>query len=131
MGESSVETVSRLYERVSEGGVEAAIELMADDFVATVPPSMSAETDVYEGHAGARRYFAGFEGFLDDVRFVPLEIVEEGGGVIVWMRFSGRGAASGIDVEQFAAVAHRLRDGKITWMEAHPDMDAARAALTR
>jgi hypothetical protein len=26
-------------------------------------------------------------------------------------------------------VAHRLRDGKVTWMEAHPDMDAARAAV--
>jgi len=93
MSESSVETVSRLYERVSAGGVEAAIELMADDFVATVPPSMSAEPDSYEGHAGARRYFAGFEGLIDDVRFEPIEIVEEGDAVIVWLRFSGRGAA--------------------------------------
>jgi glycerophosphoryl diester phosphodiesterase len=30
---------------------------------------MAAEPDVYEGHGGARRYFAGFEGLLEDVRF--------------------------------------------------------------
>jgi ketosteroid isomerase-like protein len=128
MGGSS-ETVRRLYERVNEGGVEAAIDLIAEDFVATVPASMSAEPDVYRGHDGVRRYFAGFEGLMEDVRFEPLEFVEEGDAVIVWIRFSGRGAASGIDVGQFAAVVQRVRDGKVTWMEAHPDMDAARAAL--
>jgi ketosteroid isomerase-like protein len=125
----SSETVRLLYERVNEGGVEAAMDLIAEDFVASVPPSMSAEPDVYEGHEGVRRYFAGFEGLLEDVRFEPLEFVEEDEAVIVWMRFTGRGATSGIDVAQFAAVVQRVRDGKVTWMEAHPDMDAARAAL--
>jgi ketosteroid isomerase-like protein len=131
MSESDVETVRRLFELVNEGGIEAAIDLIAEDFVATVPPSMSAEPDVYEGHAGVRRYFAGFEGLIENVRFEPLEVVEEGDAVIAWVRFSGRGAASGVDVGQFAAVAQRLRDGKVTWMEAHPDMDAARGALAR
>lgn len=131
MSESSVETVRLLYERVNQGDVEAAVELMSEDFVATVPPSMSAEPDVYEGHAGVRRYFAGFEGLIDDVRFEALEFLEEGGGVIVRMRFGGRGATSGIDVTQLAAVAHRVRDGKVIWMEAHPDLDAARAALAK
>ena len=127
--DGSSETVRLLFERVNEGGVEAAMDLIAEDFVATVPPSMSAEPDVYRGHAGVRRYFAGFEGLMEDVRFEPLEFVEEGDAVIVWLRFTGRGAASGIDVGQFAAVVQRVRDGKVTWMEAHPDMDAARAAL--
>jgi ketosteroid isomerase-like protein len=130
MGESSVETVRLLFERVNDGGIEAAIGLIAEDFVAEVPPSMSAEPDVYRGHDGVRRYFAGFEGLIDDVRFEPIEIVDAGDdAVIVWLRFGGRGATSGIDVSQFAAVAHRLRDGKVTWMAAHPDMDAARAAI--
>ncbi len=129
MSESNVETVRLLFERVNDGGIEAAIGLISEDFVAEVPPSMSAEPDVYRGHEGVRRYFAGFEGLMDDVRFDPIEIVEEGDAVIVWMRFSGRGVTSGIDVGQFAAVVHRVRDGKVEWMEAHPDMHAARAAL--
>jgi ketosteroid isomerase-like protein len=92
---------------------------------------MSAEPDVYRGHDGVRRYFAGFEGLMEDVRFEPIEILEEGDAVIVWMRFSGRGVTSGIDVGQFAAVVHRLREGQVTEMDVHPDMDAARAALAR
>ena len=46
MGESSVETVRLLFERVNDGGIEAAIGLIAEDFVAEVPASMSAEPDV-------------------------------------------------------------------------------------
>jgi ketosteroid isomerase-like protein len=129
MSDSDIETVRRLYERVNEGGIEAAIGLIAEDFVAEVPPSMSAEPDVYRGHEGVRRYFAGFEGLMEDVRFEPLEFVEEGDAVIVCLRFSGRGVTSGIDVGQFATVIQRVRDGKVTSMEAHPDLDAARAAL--
>jgi ketosteroid isomerase-like protein len=129
MSESSVETVRLLFERLEAGGLEAAIDLIAEDFVATVPPSMSAEPDVYEGHNGMRRYYAGFDGLIEDLRFEPLEIVEEGEVVIAWMRFSGRGVTSGIEVTQHAAVIVGLRDGKVTRMDAHPDMDAARAAL--
>jgi ketosteroid isomerase-like protein len=129
MSDSDVETVRLLYERVNDGGIEAAIGLIAEDFVAEVPPSMSAEPDVYRGHDGVRRYFAGFDGLMEDVRFEPIEFVEESDAVIVWLRFSGRGVTSGIDVAQFAAVIQRVRDGKVTSMEAHPDMDAARAAL--
>jgi ketosteroid isomerase-like protein len=129
MSESSVDTVRRLFERLDEGGVEAAIELMSEDFVSEVPPSMSAEPDVYKGHDGARRYFAGFDDLIDDVRFEPLDFVDHGEAVIVWMRFSGRGSASGIEVELHAAVISWVRDGKVTCMAPYPDMDSARQAL--
>jgi ketosteroid isomerase-like protein len=128
MPASPTEIVRELLERVTRGGIEDGLELIHEDFVASVPPSMSAEPDVYEGHAGARRYFAGFEGLIEDVRFEPVQLWEEGDAVIAWIRFGGRGAASGIEVEQFAALANRVADGKVVWMEAHPDLDSARAA---
>jgi ketosteroid isomerase-like protein len=128
MTESSSDTVRLLFERVNGGGVESALDLIADDFVAVVPPSLSAEPDVYEGHEGVRRYFAAFEGLVD-VRFELLEIVEEGGAAIAWLRLTGRGSASGIDVEQHSAVINWVKDGKVTRMDPHPDMDAARRAL--
>jgi ketosteroid isomerase-like protein len=98
MSESTVETVRRLFERLDDGGVEAAIDLISEDFVAEVPPSMSAEPDVYEGHDGVRRYFAGFDDLIEDVRFEPIEFFDHGDVVLVWMRVSGRGAVSGIEV---------------------------------
>src|ERR671921_483810 len=102
MPESDVGIVRALFERFGEESLPGALELLSEDFVVVVPPSMSAEPDVYEGHAGARRYFEGFEGLLEDVRFEPVELLDEPGGVIARLRFTGRGVASGIEVEQFA-----------------------------
>jgi ketosteroid isomerase-like protein len=129
MSESSAETVRRLFELADPAHLDAALELVSEDFSVEVPGSMSAEPDVYEGHDGARRYFAGFEGLIDDVRFEPLEFEEHGDAVLVWLRLSGRGTVSGIAVEQSAAVVTWVKDGKLTAMRLYPDMDEARAAL--
>jgi ketosteroid isomerase-like protein len=129
MSESSAATVRRLFERFNRDGVESALELISGDFFVEVPGSMSAEPDVYEGHDGARRYLAGFDGLLDDVRFEPIDVVEQGDAVIVWLRLVGRGAASGIEVDRHAAVVTRVRDGRVTGMYLYEDMAAAREAL--
>ncbi|MEA2331979.1 MAG: SnoaL-like domain [Thermoleophilaceae bacterium] len=129
MAESKPETVRRLFDRFEQGQLDAALELLSDDFVAVIPPSLSAEPDTYEGHAGARRYFEAFEGLMEDVRYEVLELIEEGDVVIARVRVAGRGATSGIEVEQFATALHWVTDGKVTRIEPHPDLDAARAAL--
>jgi ketosteroid isomerase-like protein len=126
---SQVEIVRRLFDRFAHDSLEGALELISEDFVAVVPPSMSAEPDAYEGHAGARRYFAGFDGLLEDVRFDLLELHDEGSAVMARLRLSGRGVASGIEVEQFAAALVRVTGGRVTRIEAYPDVEAARAAL--
>jgi ketosteroid isomerase-like protein len=129
MSETSVEIVRRLFELFDGDGLESALDLLADDFVAEVPGSMSAEPDVYEGREGVRRYFAAFDGFIDDVRFEPLELVPVNDAVVVRLRLSGRGTASGIAVEQHAAVVARVRDGKVTRLDPHPDIESALQAL--
>jgi ketosteroid isomerase-like protein len=127
MGDADL--VRELFRRFGHDGLDSAIELISEDAVFEVPGSMSAEPDVYQGHEGARRYFAGFEGLIDDLRFEPLEFEESGGAVTMWIRFTGRGATSGIEVEQYAAVNVWVSDGKVVRMHPHPDMETAREAL--
>jgi ketosteroid isomerase-like protein len=130
VGESNVELAARLFERASPQGVESALELLTEDVVSVVPPTMSAEPDVYEGHDGARRYFGGFEGFLEDVRFVPLEFIEAADDVVIAMiELHGRGVSSGIETVLPAAVVLWVADGKIRRIEAHPDLEAAHEAM--
>ena len=129
MGESDVDVVRQMFERFSGSGLESALELISENASFEVPGDMSAEPDVYEGHDGARRYFAGFDGLIEDVRFEALEVEDAGDALIVWIRLSGRGAASGIDVEQHAAILVWLEDGKVVRLRPYPDMDAARDAL--
>ena len=128
MPESNVEVVRELFERVNGNDRDALYELISEDFVAEVPPSLSAEPDVYEGHEGVRRYFEAFEG-LDEVRFEVVEYHDEGDQVIADLLLKGRGVASGIEVEQRAVVVHWVEGGKVTRMEPYPDLEAAREAL--
>jgi ketosteroid isomerase-like protein len=129
MTEPKVELVRELLERFNTGDRAAIFELLSEDFVSEVPPSLSAEPDVYRGHEGARRYLGAFDGLLDDVRFEVLEFHLEGEQVIVDLVLKGRGAASGIAVEQRSAVVHWIAGGKVTRMDPFPDVEAARASL--
>jgi ketosteroid isomerase-like protein len=126
---SKPDLVRALFERFNGDDREGVLELISEDFVAEIPPSLSAEPDVYVGHAGVNRYLDAFEGLIEGVEFVPLELHEEGDQVIVEMVLRGRGAASGIEVEMRSAVIAWFADGKVTRMQPHPDLDAAREAL--
>jgi ketosteroid isomerase-like protein len=124
--QSRADVVRELFDRFAAGGLEEGLELLADDVEIVIPPSMSAEPDTYEGHEGARRYFAGFAGTIQELTYEPLEIEDQDGIVIAWMRFGGRGVSSGIEVVQHAAVVTRVEGGKVVRMESHPDMETAR-----
>ena len=129
MADPNVEIVRELYERVNGDDADAMYELLSEDFVAVVPPNLSAEPDVYEGHAGVRRYMDAFQGHLEDVRFEVLEFILEGDRVIADMLVKGRGATSGIPVEQASAVVHTVTAGKVARMDVYTDVDVARASL--
>jgi len=125
---SNADRVREIFEGFQSGGLESVIERFHPDFEATVPPELSPEPDTYHGHDGLRRWFAGFEGSLDDVRMVPDEFVEDGERLIVAIRLQGRGTGSGIEVEQRAVQAWSFRDGKVSRVDGYADMASARGA---
>jgi ketosteroid isomerase-like protein len=130
VSQSNVEVVERLFELFGQGqGIEPALEVMHPDVVIDIPADMSAEPDTYRGHDGARRYFAGFEGMLDEVRYEPLELIPVGDAVIARAHMNGRGASSGLDVGLDSYVVHEFADGKVVRLTPYPDFESARAAL--
>jgi ketosteroid isomerase-like protein len=126
---TNVDLVRSFLERFNREPPEEAVEALAEDFVAEVPPSLSAEPDVYEGREGALRYMRGFDGMLEDVRFEALDFHEEGEQVIVEMLLVGRGVSSGIEVEQPVALIVWVEDGLVKRMEPKPDLESARKRL--
>jgi ketosteroid isomerase-like protein len=120
--------MQEIYAAWQAGGAERLIDYVHQDFEGTVPPELSAEPDRYRGPDGVRRWFAGFEDTLDDVRIVPLEMIEAGDRVIVPVRLTARGAGSGIEVEQDVVQVWRFRDGKVVRLDAFPDLESAREA---
>jgi ketosteroid isomerase-like protein len=130
MSESPVAVVRALFERINAGGIEDVLDLLAPDAVFVVPPEASAEPDTYRGHDGARRYFSGFDGVLDDVRFELLDLEEvTDDTVLVASTLSGRGTTTGIPVDQQTFVLLTVRDGRVTWIKPYNEREAARAAV--
>jgi ketosteroid isomerase-like protein len=129
MSEPNVEVVRRLFELYATGGMEAALEVMDEEIEIVIPPELSAEPDSYHGHDGARRYFAGFDGMLEDVRYEALELIPEGEYVLVRARLGGRGVSSGLEVDLESVVAHTVQDGKITRIVPYTDLESARQGL--
>jgi ketosteroid isomerase-like protein len=129
MADSNVDVVRLLFERFAEGGIEPALEGLSEELVIEIPPEMSAEPDTYHGHEGARRYFDGFDGMIEELRYEALELIPVGDDVLAHVRLSGRGASSGLDVALEPYVMHELAQGKIVRIRPYPDLESARAAL--
>ena len=73
-----------------------------------------------------RRYFAGFEGMIDDVRYEAFELSAEGDFVLAHSRMSGRGVSSGLEVNLEVYVLHELAGGKIVRIRPYADLESAK-----
>jgi ketosteroid isomerase-like protein len=129
MSESPAAVVRALIERVNAGAIDDALELLARDSVFEIPPEASVEPDTYLGREGARRYFSGFDGMIDDVRFELLDLEQvTDDTVLAEATLRGRGSTTGIQVEQGTFAVLTVRDGLVTWIKPYVDRDAALAA---
>jgi len=129
VSESNLDVVQRLFDQYAEGGVDAILDGADENILIEIPSDLSAEPDTYHGHDGVRRYFAGFEGMIDDVRYEAIELTPIGDGVLAHSRMSGRGVTSGLDVDLEVYVIHELAGGKITRIRPYADRESAEAAL--
>jgi ketosteroid isomerase-like protein len=126
---SNVERVRMIFDRFAEGGIEGVMELLDEGVLIEIPPELSAEPDEYRGHDGVRRYFAGFDGMIEELRYEPIELIAAGDDVIAHVRLSGRGVSSGVDVDLETFVLHRLEGGRVVRMRPYSSLeDAKRAA---
>jgi ketosteroid isomerase-like protein len=125
VSESNLEIVRRLFDQYAEGGLEAILDGADENIVIEIPSDLSAEPDTYHGHDGVRRYFAGFEGMIDDVRYEAFELRAEGDFVLAHSRMSGRGVSSGLEVNLEVYVLHELAGGKIVRIRPYADLESA------
>lgn len=123
-----MELMRRAFEDLAEGGVDAMLPYIDEDFEMTTPGNLAAEPDTYVGHDGVRRWFDTFYEAMDRVRIEPQEIAAVGDRVAVHFHMTARGRTTGLEAVQEAACLVTVQDQKATRMEFFPTFDEARAA---
>ena len=128
MSAENVETLRQGYDRVAREGPEAMTDLVDPSFEFVIPPEMSAEPDTYVGAEGIRRWYAGWDGTMEEIRFETYELIDAGDKVLAHMRLRATGSSSGIEVDQEGFQVWSFRDGRAVRLETFPDLESAKTA---
>ena len=116
-----------LLEAANRRDLDAAVAYVDPGFIGEVPSDMSAEPDVYEGHDGLRRYFESFWDIVDGLTVEVEEFDQVGPWTLASAHARSFGRGSGLPVDGLIALSVQSRDGKLTRLRAHPDLDEARS----
>jgi ketosteroid isomerase-like protein len=87
------------------------------------------DSAVHRGIDAIRRQFASWHEAYPDLRVDVLDAEANGDQVLLWVRFVGHGAASGIPLEMELAHLYTMRDGKaakvVEYMDRNEALEAA------
>ena len=112
MSQENVPTVYRLYAASRLRDKEACVR-EADPYVEIISYLMGVEGTVYRGHAGVRRYIDDLFSAFPDWHPQILRTTEHGDKVLAEIRMAGRGASSGLPIEQTVWQVTTFRGGKM------------------
>jgi uncharacterized protein len=124
MSEAYVDQLRRGYEALNRGDVSVVLELLDPD-IEWHEPSPSPDAGSHRGREGFERFIRGWIESFDGFRIEPEQVVERGDRLIAVVRQSGRGRASGVEVEARLAHVWTVEDGRAIRWEAIPDADQA------
>src|SRR5215211_3373635 len=100
MSQENVEIVRRAYEAFAQGDIEAALA-MCQPVIQVEDHNRSLETPAtYHGRDGFLTLFATVNEGFSDVRYTPEELTDVGDRVLAEVRRTGRGRASGAQVDE-------------------------------
>jgi ketosteroid isomerase-like protein len=118
MSQENVELLYRWYEAFRRHDNEACVRDSSSD-VEIVSYLLGVEGTVYKGHVGLRRYIDQVFGTFPDWHARVVGTLDHGDTVVAEIRMAGRGAGSGLEVEQTTWQVTRFRAGKMTGFTAY------------
>jgi ketosteroid isomerase-like protein len=115
MSQANVEVVLELHAAVTRGDLDGVLSLAHPEVVyrSAIQQAMEGEGSVFRGLAGIRRWFGELQDLYDYLESEVLEMHDFGERVVIVFVVRGRGAGSGIILEQPLAQVVALRQGQI------------------
>jgi ketosteroid isomerase-like protein len=112
MSRENLEIVRALAEAFNRGDAEAMMAHI-DPSIEWYPAADEPASGPYRGHAGIRQALEDFDTVFEDFTVEVEEEIEVEDGVIVCLKYHGRGRESGVDTEVRETHINRIRDGKV------------------
>ena len=123
MSQENLEVVRRLYGAMEARDVEAASELVHPD-VEWIPDSRVGQGPV-RGRENIVRFFMDQAETFEEFHLEPERFLDKDDQVLVFVRTTGRGAASGAGFDVRIGHLWTLRDGVVVRGEGHANRDEA------
>ena len=127
MADTNLELVRRAYDAWNRGDLDAAFAFLDPDVEVSVPPNFP-EAGTYRGLTEVRRLMTEhLLPTLENLQAVPERFLDAGDQVVAFVRYSGRGSATGIEVRGSGLDAHlwSLRGGKVESLRMYPGTEEA------
>jgi ketosteroid isomerase-like protein len=129
MSQENIELVRRGYEAFAEGDTEAALAMFHPD-IQVEDHDRSLETPTtYHGRDGFLTLFATVNEGFSDVRYTPEELTAIGDRVLAEVRRTGRGRASGAQVDERQFHVWDVVAGRAVRFRVYLDRDQALEAV--
>jgi ketosteroid isomerase-like protein len=122
--EANVEALQRGYEALNRGDVSLVLELLDPD-LEWHEPGDSPEAGTHHGRDSFERFFRSWIDSFDEFRVEPEQVVQRGNDLVAVVRQSGRGRASGVEIEIRLAHIWTVEDGRAMRWEAVANPDDA------
>jgi ketosteroid isomerase-like protein len=127
MSQDNLDLVRRAYEAWNRGDLEGTFDLF-DPEVEVSAPRGFPEAGTYRGRAAVRQWME--EQLLpafEQVRVEPERFLDAGEQVVVFVRYFGRGKASGAEVRGSIVDAHvvTVRGGKVQTLQMYQGTEEA------
>ena len=119
MSQENLEIVRRQHEHFNRTG--ELLPQIYDSDAEWMAAREDPDAATHRGLEAIRGYFAQWTGMFEDIDFRAEELIDAGDKVFAWIRFSGKGVASGAPVETEQAQVWTFRDGKVMRVEEYFD----------
>ncbi|MFN8160237.1 MAG: nuclear transport factor 2 family protein [Solirubrobacterales bacterium] len=126
MSDADVERLLEGYRSLNRGDLGAVLELL-DPEIEWYEPDPSPEAGLHHGRDGFARFLAGWLDSFEDFRVEPERIAEQGDRIVVTVRQSGRGRASGLEVTARLAHVWTISGGRAVGWRSFGDPAQAEA----
>ena len=121
MAEANVEALRRGYEALNRGDLSVVLELLHPE-IEWHEPEPSPEAGTHSGRDSFERFFRSWIDSFEGFQVHPEQVLERGDKLIAVVHQSGRGRASGVEVDARLAHVWTVKEGRaIRWEAANAE----------